>query len=207
MTTQKSFKRLVRVAHGEDRRELHGGARDAARRRRPGPAGREPPRRSPTSDEAIRERTGRGWEEWFDLLDDWGAAERTHRETARWVAEQQGIAPARLERPGDGGQLRAHARPARRSASTPTASRSRRRRPSRCRSSASTTRSSTRRSARAGCRTTTLRERTATRPLSARFDWGDDGSRVTSRSRPRATGGARRRCRTSASPTPRRRSA
>jgi hypothetical protein len=46
-----------------------------------------------TSDEAIRQRTGRGWEEWFDLLDDWGAAERPHREIARWVAEQQGIEP------------------------------------------------------------------------------------------------------------------
>jgi hypothetical protein len=46
-----------------------------------------------TSDEAIRARTGRGWQEWFDLLDGWGAPERSHREIARWVAEQQGIAP------------------------------------------------------------------------------------------------------------------
>jgi len=46
-----------------------------------------------TSDEAIRGRTGRGWEEWFDLLDDWGAPERSHREIARWVAEQQGVDP------------------------------------------------------------------------------------------------------------------
>jgi hypothetical protein len=45
------------------------------------------------SDEAIRRRTGRGWEEWFDLLDEWGAAERPHREIARWVAEQLGIEP------------------------------------------------------------------------------------------------------------------
>jgi len=33
-----------------------------------------------TSDETIRERTGRGWEEWFELLDEWGAADRPHRE-------------------------------------------------------------------------------------------------------------------------------
>jgi hypothetical protein len=46
-----------------------------------------------TSEEAIRERTGRGWEEWFDLLDEWGAPGHSHREIARWVAEQQGIAP------------------------------------------------------------------------------------------------------------------
>jgi uncharacterized protein YndB with AHSA1/START domain len=43
-----------------------------------------------TSDETIRERTGRGWEEWFDALDAWGAQERTHREIARWLAGQQG---------------------------------------------------------------------------------------------------------------------
>jgi uncharacterized protein YndB with AHSA1/START domain len=40
-----------------------------------------------TSDAAIRERTGRGWEEWFDLLDEWGAPERSHRDVARQLAE------------------------------------------------------------------------------------------------------------------------
>ena len=46
----------------------------------------------PTSDDAIRERTGRGWEEWFDLLDE-AAAERPHREIARWVAGRLDIHP------------------------------------------------------------------------------------------------------------------
>lgn len=46
-----------------------------------------------TSDQAIRERTGRGWEEWFDLLDDWGAGDRPHRDVARFVAEQLGVEP------------------------------------------------------------------------------------------------------------------
>jgi hypothetical protein len=46
-----------------------------------------------TSDEAIRERTGRGWEEWFDLLDEWGAASRPRPEVSRWVAGQLGIHP------------------------------------------------------------------------------------------------------------------
>jgi uncharacterized protein YndB with AHSA1/START domain len=59
------------------------------------PADRSAPSRRvlATSDETIRRRTGRGWEEWFDLLDDWGAAERRHREIAKWVAEQQGVVP------------------------------------------------------------------------------------------------------------------
>jgi hypothetical protein len=90
MTRQKSFKRLVRT-----RMEKTGESYTAARAMLLAADERDAVRRPPlaTSDEEIRRRTGRGWEEWFDLLDEWGAAERTHRETARWVAEQQGIHP------------------------------------------------------------------------------------------------------------------
>jgi hypothetical protein len=45
------------------------------------------------SDERIRERTGRGWEEWFDLLDSWDAASMDHTPLARRVAELLGIDP------------------------------------------------------------------------------------------------------------------
>jgi hypothetical protein len=94
MTEHKSFKRLVR-ARMEKTGESYTAARAhllvAPEPEAPG-AGAEAPVLA-TSDERIRERTGRGWEEWFDLLDAWGAAERTHRETARWVAGQQGIDP------------------------------------------------------------------------------------------------------------------
>jgi uncharacterized protein YndB with AHSA1/START domain len=86
MTAHKSFKRLVR-----SRMEKTGESYTAARAQLL--AADEPKPRLATSDEAIRSRTGRGWEEWFDLLDEWGAADRTHREIARWVAEQQGIHP------------------------------------------------------------------------------------------------------------------
>lgn len=91
MTRQRSFKQLVR-ARMEKTGESYTAARaslltveDVPAASAPGPLA--------TSDASIRERTGRGWEEWFDLLDDWGAPERTHRETARWVAEQLGIHP------------------------------------------------------------------------------------------------------------------
>jgi uncharacterized protein YndB with AHSA1/START domain len=90
MTMQRSFKRLVRT-----RMERTGESYTAARASllaAEEPKATEQPWLA-TSDEEIRRRTGRGWEEWFDLLDDWGAAERSHRETARWVAEQQGIEP------------------------------------------------------------------------------------------------------------------
>jgi uncharacterized protein YndB with AHSA1/START domain len=43
------------------------------------------------SEEAIRRRTGRGWEDWFALLDGWGAAARSHAEIARWLGEQDGV--------------------------------------------------------------------------------------------------------------------
>jgi hypothetical protein len=89
MTARKSFKRLVR-----GRMEKTGESYTAARANLlagDGSDGREPP--LPTSDEAIRERTGHGWEEWFDLLDESGAAERPHREISRWVADRLGIEP------------------------------------------------------------------------------------------------------------------
>jgi hypothetical protein len=95
MTKQRSFKRLVRA-----RMEKTGESYAAARAvllaaTEPFDIGSTGPAKPPlvTSEENIRRRTGRGWEEWFDLLDDWGAAQRTHREVARWVAEQLGIGP------------------------------------------------------------------------------------------------------------------
>jgi hypothetical protein len=90
MTRQRSFKRLVRA-----RMEKTGESYTSARAQLLAPE--EPPAIDgaalATSDETIRRRTGRGWEEWFDLLDDWGAPDRSHREIARWLAEQQGIDP------------------------------------------------------------------------------------------------------------------
>ena len=88
MTAHRSFKRLVR-----SRMEKTGESYTAARLQLL-QAGDEPQRISlATSDETIRERTGRGWEEWFDLLDEAGAADMTHRETARWLAEREGLHP------------------------------------------------------------------------------------------------------------------
>lgn len=78
MTVQKSFKRLVRL-----RMEKTGESYTAARASLLAAA--EP---LATSDEEITRRTGRGWEEWFDRLDEWGGPERSHREKARWLAEQ-----------------------------------------------------------------------------------------------------------------------
>ena len=88
MTVQKSFKRLVRA-----RMEKTGESYTAARAvllAADNPQPSEGPSLA-VSEVVIRERTGRGWEEWFDLLDAWGAAERPNREIRRWVAEEHGV--------------------------------------------------------------------------------------------------------------------
>lgn len=88
MTRQKSFKRLVRTRM-EKTGESYTTARAALL------AAEEPKAAEAValtvSDEVILRRTGRGWEEWFDLLDEWGGVDRPHKEIARWLAEEHGI--------------------------------------------------------------------------------------------------------------------
>jgi uncharacterized protein YndB with AHSA1/START domain len=89
VTTQKSFKRLVR-ARMEKTGESYTAARAVLlRAEEPEPALQAPV--LTLSDEAIRRRAGRGWEELFGLLDAWGAVDRPHRDIARWLREEQGI--------------------------------------------------------------------------------------------------------------------
>lgn len=87
MTTQKSFKRRVR-ARMEKTGQSYTTARSALLS-----APHPPPGEAAAftvSDDVIRRRTGRGWKEWLDLLDAWGAVGRRHGEIARWVAEEHG---------------------------------------------------------------------------------------------------------------------
>jgi hypothetical protein len=44
------------------------------------------------SDETVRRASGRGWAEWFALLDAWGAADRAHGEIAAWLAAEHDVA-------------------------------------------------------------------------------------------------------------------
>ena len=94
MTEDKSFKRRVRarmsktgesytaaraqVAHKRDRER-------AARTRLAAPADRP-------SDDAVRDATGKSWDEWFALLDRWGARDRKHGEIARHLTDEHGVA-------------------------------------------------------------------------------------------------------------------
>jgi hypothetical protein len=90
MTAHKSFKRLVRARMAKTG-ESYTTARGMLLRAEPSNGTDAPTLK--TSDARIRERTGRGWEEWFAILDDWGAGERSHRDIARWLAGQLEIHP------------------------------------------------------------------------------------------------------------------
>ena len=166
MTRRKSFKLLVR-SRMEKTGESYAAARTALLTQSEKPKAREKPPLA-TSDVEIRRRTGRGWEEWFDLLDEWGAAERTHREIARWLAEQQGIDPLAWNAQAVAGSYE-RARGLRAVSATKTVAV-----PVERLYEAFVDASKRRRWLPDG----KLRKRKATKPTSAHFDWGDDGTRL-----------------------------
>jgi hypothetical protein len=96
MTRQKSFKSRVRA-----RMSKTGERYTAARRHllthpdqsEPDTSTAASVRRATgrMSGEAVRSRTGRGWDEWFALLDSWGARSRTHTEIARWLVVEHDV--------------------------------------------------------------------------------------------------------------------
>jgi len=201
MTSQKSFKRLVR-ARMDKTGERYTAAR-AVLLRADEPEGAE---QQPlvVSDESIRERTGRGWEGWFDQLDEWGAAELPHPEIARRVAAElggieslnwnaQGITVSYERARGlrvvgqrsDG----AFAITAQKTAAVPVE-----------RLYDAFIEESSRRRWLPGDE---LSERTATKPRSARFDWGDGETRVNVTFEGKGEGKARWSSSTCGSPTPR----
>jgi Domain of unknown function (DUF4287) len=103
MTKRKSFKGRVRArmektseSYTAARRQLLAkAAADPAEPVAPdvaAPAPVDAPEaKRPYSDDVLRANTGRTWDEWFVLLDRWGAAERPHPEIARWLSEEHGV--------------------------------------------------------------------------------------------------------------------
>ena len=45
------------------------------------------------SDEAVRSKTGRGWDEWFAVLDEWDVPAVGHTATAKRLREELGVDP------------------------------------------------------------------------------------------------------------------
>ena len=94
MTRQKSFKERIRArmdktgeSYATARRQLIEKAEAEARRRRT-PKTISPIRRN---EEAVLENTDRSWDEWFKLLDKWGANDKKHPEIVRWLLEEHEI--------------------------------------------------------------------------------------------------------------------
>jgi hypothetical protein len=90
MTTDKARKRAVRS------RMQKTGERYAAARRhvvRDGDPASLPTRVAEPglSEAAIRKGTGKGWDDWFRILDEWGATSHNHTEIARHVNTELGV--------------------------------------------------------------------------------------------------------------------
>ena len=172
MTKQKTFKRRIR-----SRMEKTGESYTAARRilvangSRPALRDFEPP----VSDERLTAATGHGWGHWLALLDDWGAQDHTHRDIAAWLREERAVAGWYAQAITLGWERATGRRaPGQRSGGW----------------SAGATKTVHVPVDRlfAAWADETLRERwlpgadlrlrTATAPRNARYDWGDDGSRV-----------------------------
>lgn len=94
MTSQKSLKARVRARMDKTGERYTTARRRLLERREPSqpvaPAG-EAIKAQKVSDASARERTGRGWDEWFALLDSWGATERKHAEIARWLVTEHQV--------------------------------------------------------------------------------------------------------------------
>jgi hypothetical protein len=88
MTTQKSFKRAVRE------RMAKTGERYTAARAHILPADEDdvaPAYEPRMSADAVRRATGREWDQWFAVLDEWGAADHDHKAIATWLREEHTI--------------------------------------------------------------------------------------------------------------------
>lgn len=93
MTTQKLFKRRVR-----ERMTKTGESYAAARRHVARTRDRLETARTDlagalelASDEKIIGATGKGWQAWLSILDEWGARARSHRDTAAYLVDEQGV--------------------------------------------------------------------------------------------------------------------
>ena len=90
MTTQRTFKHRVRARMAKTG-ESYTAARRVLIAKGDRPEQAAPVFEPPVSDQALRDATGRGWDEWFALLDAWGGVGHSHTEIARWVSEEHGV--------------------------------------------------------------------------------------------------------------------
>ena len=90
MTRQRTFKRRVR-----ERMAKTGESYTAARRMLIAQGDRPDTGVDawvpPVAEARVVEATGRGWDGWLLVLDEWGAPTRSHTEIARWLRDEHGV--------------------------------------------------------------------------------------------------------------------
>jgi hypothetical protein len=90
MTQQESFKRRIRERMAKTG-ERYAAARRALVQPVVAPGGRVWVSQPEVNDESIRAATGRGWDEWCDLIDAWPGHNDGHTAIAKFVDEELGL--------------------------------------------------------------------------------------------------------------------
>jgi uncharacterized protein YndB with AHSA1/START domain len=93
MTEGKTFTRRVRERMSKTGESYTSARKQVAEKRERNTAarGRLAATDDRPSDEKMREATGKGWDQWFRILDRWGARERTHTQIARHLSGERGV--------------------------------------------------------------------------------------------------------------------
>jgi hypothetical protein len=93
MTEGKTFKRRVRQRMAKTGESYTTARSQVAHKRERNQAARSrlADADDRVSDAVIERATGKTWEQWFSILDWWGARDRSHTETARYVNEDHGV--------------------------------------------------------------------------------------------------------------------
>ena len=87
MTRQKAQKRATRARMAKTGESYTAARRHVVKGKSLPPRMAEPPQ----SEVAIRRATGKGWDDWFRILDAWDGTSRSHGEITRFVSEEYGV--------------------------------------------------------------------------------------------------------------------
>jgi hypothetical protein len=90
MTRQETFKRRIRQRM-EKTGERYGAARRALIEKSVNPDRRQWVSEPEMADDTLRESTGKGWDEWCDLIDAWPGKARDHTAIATFLREEHAV--------------------------------------------------------------------------------------------------------------------
>lgn len=90
MTKQESFKRRIRARMAKTG-ERYGAARRVLIEQAATRGGRRWVSEPETGDDAVREATGRGYDEWCDLIEAWPSHDEGHTAVAAWLQDEHDV--------------------------------------------------------------------------------------------------------------------